>query len=94
MPRKIFPSYSKPREDTLIVQNAEIITFEEIKDYEDGRTKNCFWIKTQKGNECLCVYWGKTNAQAGDLVNMKGRLTPDRTFIVWDLQHWRTKNDS
>ena len=94
MPRKILPRYYKPREDALIIQNAEITSFEEVKNFEDGRTKTCFRCKSKNENERLCIYWGKTTAQVGDLANMKGRLKPDGTFIVWDLHYRRLEHDS
>lgn len=95
MPKKVPLKYYTPPADSMIVNREEIISIEEIKNFDDGRTKTCFRCKsTKKPEGILCVYWKKISAQVGDLVNMKGRMTPDGTFIVWDMQILNGVNDT
>lgn len=93
MPRKIVPRYYKPREDALIIENALLTSFEEVRHFEDGRTKTCFRCLTPKGNQCLCIFWDRTPAEVGDLVFLKGRLKPDGTFIVWNMMYKKRINE-
>ena len=68
--------------ERIEVQNVEI----------NGKFKTVFYCKSNdKPEGQLCIVWGRTTFKVGSRFNAKGRLTPDGTFLVWSILHFKDK---
>lgn len=80
--KKIFKTSKWESEACLI--ESEILRFEERNLIQKDKWKNVFYCKSKNPEGRMCVYWGRTIAEVGDKVEMKGRFKDD-IFIVWSM---------
>ena len=82
--------YNRERYKSKYEDVTELITTKiqriEIHDQLIGdKFKTVFYINNQDGNELMCIRWGHTTIREGDLVQIKGRFTEDKTLLCWSL---------
>ncbi len=94
---KRFRNKSRYEDEATIVHTT--INKIECRNIEIGqRLKTVFYCPSYLAPEGrMCVYWGRTNIDEGDEIEMKGRFS-DGVFLAWSLSiHKKAKrieNDS
>lgn len=79
-------SYNSIPVGSMIV-TSEVTKIEDITEFEDGSIRTSFRCKSEtKKEDTLCIFWGRSCLEVGDLAYMKGRLKTDGTFLAWDLR--------
>lgn len=92
MPKKFLKSGWE--EKNLRLYEAEILSFVEFNQIQNDKFKNVFYCSSKDNpNGRMCVLWGRTAAQAGDTIIMKGRLK-DNIFLVWSMQIKKRANQN
>ena len=96
MARKRVYYKSKWDDVAILFENRKIIKIDYQNLQVRDTNKTAFYIESQKKAEgILCIVWGKTNFNVGDVVSMKGRVNNDGVFLVWSYYvTQRNTNDS
>ena len=83
--RKFVPKKSKYEDETLLAKG--VITKIEYKNQiVNDKFKSVFYVPSYLCPEGrMCVMWGHANFNAGDEIEMKGRLN-DGVFLCWSMQ--------
>lgn len=86
MPRIRKKKTSKYEEDAMII-TSKVVGIEQQNCEIRGKVKNVFFLESKVYPETgrMCIMWGYTSFNVGDLLQCKGRITPDGTFLVWSL---------
>lgn len=86
--RKFIRKVSK-YEDEAVLYTSQVLKIEEQNIIINEKYKTVFYCKSSKLPEGrMCIAWGRTNIQAGDIVHMKGRMK-DEVFLVWSMNFQR-----
>lgn len=93
MGRKKKKFYKSKWEEETYLFEAKILRFEEHNLIQNEKWKNVFYCESSKCPEGrLCILWGRTVAEEGDTVAMKGRFK-DEVFLVWSMNITKKGNN-
>lgn len=80
---------SKYEDEIIYLTGKKILKIEEQNTEINNKMKTVFFIESAtKPEGRMCITWGRTNFQTGDVVDMKGRIKDD-IFLVWSLMFKR-----
>lgn len=87
---------SKYEEMAILLEERKILKIDYQNLQVKDSLKTAFYSESPKKPEgILCIAWGRTNFNVGDVVSMKGRLSEDGVFLVWSYYVvQRNVNDS
>ncbi len=89
MTRKKFIRKVSKYADEAMLFSSEVLKIEEQNISINEKFKTVFYCKSSKFPEGrMCIAWGRTNIQVGDIVHMKGRIKDD-VFLVWSMNFQR-----
>ena len=76
---------SKYENEATYIVGKKVVKIEEQNTVIGDKLKTVFYCESiNKPEGRMCIAWGKTNFEVGDIVDMKGRIKDD-IFLVWTL---------
>lgn len=71
---------SKTEQDLTVITDVEVVEIEEKNKIYRDKLKNVFYCADRNGNTKMCILWGYSTFNVGDVVEMRGRYNGE-TFI-------------
>lgn len=80
--------YSKYADECFWVPDRKVVKIDYQNQPVGDKVKTCFYCESDNEDGVMCIAWGRTTFEVGDIVTMKGRLN-DGIFLVWSLNYKR-----